>query len=64
MATKKQAKAPVEKSSARVTVSFPADLKKTLEQIAKDQKVSFGWVVRDATEKYVSDRWPLLSKRG
>ena len=43
--------------------SFPADLKKTLEQIAKEQKVSLSWIVRDAAEKYVSDRWPLLARR-
>jgi metal-responsive CopG/Arc/MetJ family transcriptional regulator len=63
MATKKQAKARVAKATARLSVSFPADLKKTLEHIAKEQKVSLGWVVRDAAEKYVSDRWPLLGAR-
>ena len=60
MATKKQAKG---KSTPRLSVSFPADLKKTLEQIAKEQKVSLSWVVREAAEKYVSDRWPLLGAR-
>lgn len=64
MATKKQAKAPAAKGKPRLSVSFPADLKRTLEQIAEDQKVSLSWVVRDAAEKYVSDRWPLLAKRG
>ena len=64
MATKKQAKAPAVKTTSRLSVSFPADLKKTLEQIAKEQKVSLSWVVREAAEKYVSDRWPLLGKRG
>lgn len=63
MATKKQA-AAVEKSTERVTVSFPVELHQTLEQIAKQQKVSFGWVVRDAAEKYIADKWPLLAKRG
>jgi len=63
MATKKQAKATAVKPTTRMSVSFPADLHKTLEQIAKEQKVSIGWVVRDAAEKYVSDRWPLLSTR-
>ena len=64
MATKKQAKAAVKRPTARVTVSFPTDLHETLEQIAKAQKVSFGWIVRDAAEKYISDRWPLLGKGG
>lgn len=61
MATKKKAAAA--KQAPRLSVSFPADLKKTLEQIAKEQKVSLSWVVRDAAEKYVSDRWPLLARR-
>jgi metal-responsive CopG/Arc/MetJ family transcriptional regulator len=61
MATKK--KVPAAKSTPRLSVSFPADLKKTLEQIAKEQKVSLSWIVRDAAEKYVSDRWPLLARR-
>lgn len=63
MAKKKQAKAPAAKSTPRLSVSFPADLKRTLEQIAKEQKVSLSWVVRDAAEKYVSDRWPLLGAK-
>lgn len=60
MATKKKAAA---KATPRLSVSFPADLKRTLEQIAKEQKVSLSWIVRDAAEKYVSDRWPLLARR-
>lgn len=62
MATKKQTK-PSTKSKPRLSVSFPADLKRTLEQIAKEQKVSLSWIVREAAEKYVSDRWPLLTRR-
>ena len=60
LATKKQAKAT---PTPRLSVSFPADLKKTLEQIAKEQKVSLSWVVREAAEKYVNDRWPLFVAR-
>lgn len=49
----------------RASVSFPSDIYKTLETIAKQQKVSLAWVVREATEKYIADRWPLFggSKR-
>ena len=47
-----------------MSVSFPTDLYRTLEQIAQQQKVSIAWVVRDAAEKYVEDRWPLLAPRG
>lgn len=62
MTAKKQTK-PSTKAKPRLSVTFPADLKKTLEQIAKDQKVSLSWIVREAAEKYVSDRWPLLARR-
>jgi metal-responsive CopG/Arc/MetJ family transcriptional regulator len=46
----------------RASVSFPRDLYETLENIAKEKKVSVAWVVRDATEKYVAERWPLLKE--
>lgn len=62
MATKKQTK-PSASTKPRLSVSFPADLKKTLEQMAKEQKVSLSWIVREAAEKYVSDRRPLLARR-
>ena len=47
--------------TVRVSVSFPIDLYETLERIAKDKKVSVAWVVRDASEKYVNEQWPLLA---
>jgi metal-responsive CopG/Arc/MetJ family transcriptional regulator len=49
--------------TARVSVSFPAELYGTLEQIAKDKKVSVAWVIRDAADKYIAERWPLLETR-
>lgn len=51
-------------SAPRTSVSFPPDLYRTLEQLAKQKKVSFAWVVRDAAEKYVADQWPLFGKGG
>jgi metal-responsive CopG/Arc/MetJ family transcriptional regulator len=44
----------------RASVSFPRELYETLEKIAKQKKVSLAWVVRDATEQYVAEKWPLL----
>jgi len=44
----------------RASISFPPDIYKTLEDIAKEKKVSLAWVVRDATEKYIADKWPLF----
>ncbi len=47
-------------SAPRASVTFPPDIYRTLEQIAKQKKVSVAWVVRDAAEKYVADQWPLF----
>ena len=47
-------------SSVRASISFPPELYRTLEDIAKRKKVSLAWVVRDAAERYVADQWPLF----
>ena len=44
----------------RASVSFPPEVYKTLEDLAKKKKVSIAWVVREAVEKYVADQWPLF----
>ena len=41
--------------AVRASISFPPDLYQTLEDIAKQKKVSLAWVVRDAAERYVAD---------
>lgn len=63
MATKRKASPAAAESMIRMSVGFPPDLYRTLEQIAKKQKVSVGWIVRDAAEKYITDRWPLLAPK-
>jgi metal-responsive CopG/Arc/MetJ family transcriptional regulator len=40
--------------SVRASISFPPALYETLEDIAKQKKVSMAWVVRDAAERYVA----------
>jgi metal-responsive CopG/Arc/MetJ family transcriptional regulator len=52
----------VESASVRATISFPSELYKTLEGIAREKKVSLAWVVREAAEQYVADKWPLFGK--
>ena len=64
MTTKRKAKTATPKRMARMSVGFPPELFHTLERIADQQKVSVAWIVRDAAEKYVSDRWPLLASKG
>jgi hypothetical protein len=60
MQRKKQAKNLKKPSSIRASISFPADIYETLEDIAKQKKVSLGWVVREAAETYLADKWPLF----
>jgi len=62
MATKRRSKVPASKRMTRISVGFPPELFHLLEQIADQQKVSVGWIVRDAAEKYVANRWPLLGQ--
>ena len=49
--------------SVRATITFPPDLYATLEEIAKQKKVSLAWVVRDAAEQYLAGKWPLFGKQ-
>lgn len=48
--------------SVRATISFPPDMYETLEGIARQKKVSLAWVVREAVDQYVTDKWPLFGK--
>jgi hypothetical protein len=59
-AKRKEKPKPTEGSSGRATISFPAELYQTLEDIAGQKKVSLAWVVREATEQYIPDKWPLF----
>lgn len=51
-----------ENAMPRTSVSFPREVYRTLEDLAKRKKVSMGWVVREAVDKYIADQWPLLAK--
>ena len=44
----------------RVSVGFPPDVYRTLEDIARRKKVSLAWVVREAAEQYVEGQTPLF----
>ncbi len=50
--------------AVRASISFPPALYETLEEIAKQKKVSLAWVVRDAAEKYVSHETVETSRPG
>lgn len=47
--------------AARASASLPPDLYRTLQDIAKQKKVSVAWVIRDAAEKYIAEQWPLFA---
>lgn len=49
--------------AARVSVSLSPEVCRTLQDIAKQKKVSVAWVMRDAADKYIADQWPLLEGR-
>jgi metal-responsive CopG/Arc/MetJ family transcriptional regulator len=57
-AKKKRPKSKMPRASA----SLPPAVYETLEQIAREKKVSLSWVIRDAAEKYIADRWPLFGQ--
>ncbi len=59
---KRQAKKPTGSSSIRASISFPTDVYNSLEEVARQKKVSLAWVVREAAEKYLADKWPLFRK--
>ena len=61
-------KSPRKKSSparnkSRASISFPPEVYSELEKLAAAKKVSLAWIVREATEKYLADQWPLLAER-
>jgi len=49
--------------TTRASASFPEALYETLQEIAKEKKVSVAWVIRDAAEKYVADERALLERK-
>lgn len=44
----------------RTSASLPPEVYSTLQDIAKQKKVSVAWVIRDAAEKYIAEQWPLF----
>jgi predicted DNA-binding protein len=50
-------------ATVRASISFPHEIYETLEDIAKEKKVSLAWVVREAAEQYIGGKWPLFSRK-
>jgi hypothetical protein len=49
-------------AQVRATISFPPDVYETLEELARQKKVSLAWVVREASEKYIAAQKPESGK--
>ena len=64
LTAKRTVSEPDAASSVRATISFPSDRYATLEEIAKQKKVSLAWVVREAVDNYLDAKWPLFAQRG
>lgn len=63
MVGRKASKRRIRKNAMpRTSVSFPPEVYNTLEYLAKRKKVSMGWIVREAVDKYIAEEWPLLAK--
>jgi hypothetical protein len=61
---KRKAKpASAEDGTVRATISFPSETYRTLDDIAQQKKVSLAWVVRDACDQYIADKWPLFTRK-
>ena len=50
-------------TAVRASISFPPEIYETLEIIAREKKVSLAWVVREAAEIYIQNKWPLFGKQ-
>lgn len=57
---RKEKPKPAEGSSVRATISFPSEVYQTLEKMAAEKKVSLAWIVREAAEQYIENKWPLF----
>lgn len=49
-----------EKSAHRLSVSLSAEQHRELNEIARKNRVSIAWVVREAIERLLKDDMPLL----
>jgi predicted DNA-binding protein len=53
----------IQSAAVRASISFPPEVYETLEVIARGKKVSLAWVVREAAEQYIGEKWPLFNRK-
>jgi predicted transcriptional regulator len=47
-------------ATVRASISFPSEVYRSLETLAKQKKVSLAWVVRQAAEEYVAAKTDVM----
>lgn len=62
MAAKRGRKPTGKPRAKRASASLPPEIYSTLQDIARQKKVSVAWVIRDAADKYIAEQWPLFAK--
>lgn len=63
MASKGESNKSVQPRKApRQSVTFPPATYAELERLSREKKVSIAWVVREATEKYIAEQYPLFGR--
>lgn len=62
MKTRKAAKKLRRAATVRASISFPPDVYRSLETLAKESKVSLAWVVRQAAEQYVAAKAAAVAR--
>lgn len=55
-------KAARPEKAPRQSVTFTPRIYAELERLAKEKKVSIAWVVREATERYITEQYPLFDR--
>jgi len=55
-------KTPGSATQIRASISFPPETYGSLETIAKRKKVSLAWVVREASDRYIAEKGPLVAR--
>jgi hypothetical protein len=60
---KRRTERPPDATSIRASISFSSEVYSSLDEIAKQKKVSLAWVVREAVDRYLAEKWPLFVKK-
>lgn len=63
MSSKRGRKPSSKPRAARASASLPSETYSTLQQIAKQKRVSVAWVIREAAERYIAEQCPLPEER-